>query len=117
MNGKHGTLFVLLDLFTHLADIYSERKRQLAKWGEQSWPVVKYEADRKHYASKAKIEQYHNDNTKTPTWDGILLEEVYEALGEKDPVKRRAEFVQVAAVVQAIISDEDRKLAEARAGL
>lgn len=36
-------------------------------------------------------------------WDGILLEEVYEALAERDPEKREAELTQVAAVAVSMI--------------
>ena len=42
------------------------------------------------------------------SWDAILLEEVFEALAESDPVRRRAELVQVAAVAAAEIEAIDR---------
>lgn len=42
-------------------------------------------------------------------WDGILLEEVFEACAETDPAKIRAELVQVAAVAVAWIEALDRR--------
>ena len=46
--------------------------------------------------------------TGAHSWDAILLEEVFEALAEADPVRRRAELVQVAAVAAAEIEAIDR---------
>ncbi|OEV10554.1 hypothetical protein [Streptomyces nanshensis] len=43
--------------------------------------------------------------------DGIFLEEVYEALGEEDPAKRRAKRVQVAAVAQLMVHLIDQEIA------
>ena len=44
-------------------------------------------------------------------WDGILLEEVYEGLAEIDPLLRRAELVQVAAVAVGEIEAIDEQIA------
>lgn len=41
-------------------------------------------------------------------WDGILLEEVFEALAEADPAAMRAELVQAAAVIVNMIECLDR---------
>ena len=43
-------------------------------------------------------------------WDGILLEEVYEAFAEEDPIKLRSELVQVAAVAVQWIAAIDRRI-------
>jgi len=43
------------------------------------------------------------------TWEMILLEEVWEALAETDPVKLRAELIQVAAVAVAWVEDIDSR--------
>jgi hypothetical protein len=110
-------------------DIDAERQRQLAKWGEQRHPVIDPrdipECTHPYYASRADIWRQVNEERATAgrtvgrcsscpegphthtAWDGILLEEVYEALAESDPVKRRAELVQVMAVCAAMISADE----------
>jgi hypothetical protein len=47
-----------------------------------------------------------------PGWDVILMEEVYEALAEKDPDRLRAELVQVAAVAVQWIDCINRRQKE-----
>ena len=42
-------------------------------------------------------------------WDGILLEEAYEALAENDSDRRRVELVQVAAVAQRWATTRGRR--------
>jgi hypothetical protein len=109
--------------FRVLSEIAQERDRQDEKWGEQNhpvrWPESTYE-DRQLYHTVA--DGWKERNTRrvaianaqgaTPdrncSWDGILLEEVYEALAETDPVKIRAELVQAGAVVVAMIESLDR---------
>jgi hypothetical protein len=47
-------------------------------------------------------------------WDGVLLEEVFEALAETDPAKLRTELVQVAAVIVNWLEDIDSRTAPLR---
>lgn len=47
-----------------------------------------------------------NDNGRA-TWSTVLLEELYEALLETDPVKQRKEWVQVAAVAVRVVENID----------
>lgn len=104
-----------------LDEVADERVSQDAKWGEQNHPDVPTDDPtewvRGHYASQADVWKVINDNRVkdgTLTWDGILLEEVYEALAETDPALMRAELVQVAAVAVAWIEAIDRRVAKAR---
>lgn len=112
-----------------LDEIAAERARQDAKWGEQNHPdtfprvpsATRNERDR--YAAKA--DWWKEENTRRASvlsergapsdsnsaWDGILLEEVYEALAEANPAKLRAELIQVAAVAVAWIEAIDRRKA------
>lgn len=118
-------------------DIDAERQRQLAKWGEQHHPDIESRdipiVTHHYYASRADIWKQVNTERATPStggrcvtcpdsanglhthtaWDGILLEEVYEALAESDPATLRAELVQVAAVCAAWIADIDSRTSTA----
>lgn len=110
-----------------LGDVRDERVRQDERWGEQHHPdydphdissVVRGE-----YAFRAErwkainaqradpgCEVKHRRPTASCTaWDGILLEEVFEALAEEDSAKLRAELVQVAAVACAWVEAIDRR--------
>ena len=91
-----------------LGNLRYERENQDARWGEQNHPIrlpANDETDRQHH-------RYANAQGATPdrncAWDGILLEEVYEALAESDPVAIRAELVQAGAVIVAMIESLDR---------
>lgn len=116
-----------------LDEVYVERKRQNARWGEQNHPDVDPRdipyVSHGYYASRADIWRQVNEERATPSktvgrcwghpeephthtaWDGVLLEEVYEALAEEDPAKLRIELVQVAAVATAWIEAIDRRAA------
>lgn len=107
-----------------LSEVHGERIAQHAKWGEQNHNTF-YPGDEKHVASwykeRADMMKCLNEGTiqalhslgypedRNCTWDTILREEVYEALSEIDPQKRRAELVQVAAVAVAMIEHIDRE--------
>jgi hypothetical protein len=110
-----------------LAEIHAERLRQDAKWGEQNHPTVIRDGllgdcDHDYYATIADDWKGRNayrvrrrneqgyPRDRNCAWDGILREEVYEALAEADPVKRRAELVQVAAVAVNMIEQIDRQV-------
>ncbi|PSL04161.1 hypothetical protein CLV30_106166 [Haloactinopolyspora alba] len=112
----------LLQIDRALEEVFDERVRQDERWGEQNHPTVggagphaglvihanyAYEAERWKWSNGVRVERGRL------TWDGILLEETYEALGEVDPTRRREELVQVAAVAVAMIQHIDRKAASA----
>lgn len=100
-----------------LQSIAMERVRQDNLWGEQNHPdlATKWpDADRASYRSEAeywKRENAYRVSTDDVAWDGILLEEVFEALSEKDPQLLREELIQVAAVATAWAEAIDRRLA------
>lgn len=119
------------------AEIDEERARQDKKFGQQDWPDIDPRdiavATRGYWASRAKIWRDVNAERAEPStgprclgdqpephihtaWDGILLEEVYEALAESDPAKLRAELIQVAAVAVAWVQAIDRRGEEAGRG-
>lgn len=108
-----------------LAEVHAERIRQDAKWGQQNHPTW-FPGDlvdvtfhhRQAEMWKALNDQRVNtanaagcSSDRNSAWDGVLLEEVFEALAESDPVARRAELVQVAAVAVAAIEHIDRQSA------
>lgn len=97
--------------------VRNERAAQLRKWGVQHHEFrrsdvadldyhLDYEEQANYY--KAYFEQQTARPGSGPTWDVILLEEVYEALAEDDPKKRVTELIQVAAVALAIAEDLGR---------
>ncbi|WP_340640860.1 sulfurtransferase [Nocardioides zhouii] len=91
-------------------EIAAERRRQVTRWGRQDHPSIGPAgsepfgriADRWKAINDARME------TGAHSWDAILLEEVFEALAESDPARRRAELVQLAAVAAAEIEAIDR---------
>lgn len=88
------------------------------KWGTQDHPDVHEEDpdyDRKVYgiwADRWKGANAGRVERRSLAWDGILLEEVYEALAESDEGRLYDELIQVAAVAQqwaeAILRRQDR---------
>jgi hypothetical protein len=112
--------------FEVLQEISIERRKQDAKWGEQNHPIVSHlqapglgeQHARACAEDRAEYWKYENDRRAAHgmlSWDGVLLEETYEALAEEDEQKVRAEMVQVAAVAVAIIECIDRRAARAAA--
>ena len=97
-----------------LNEVVAERKAQDARWNEQNHPLTGSNTPgprRATYEAAADNWKAVNDiraKAGVIGWDGILLEEVYEALAESDPAKARVELVQVAAVAVAIIECIDR---------
>ncbi|MGW3383333.1 NUDIX hydrolase [Streptomyces albogriseolus] len=100
-------------LARHMVEVDTERQRQLAKWGDQHHPDgtgwQRFGATAQHW--KDTCDEAHANGTTT--WAPILLEEVFEAMEEDDPVKLRTELVQCAAVIQAWISDIDSRTGHA----
>ena len=87
-----------------LALVLTEREAQVEKWGIQNHNSSHYSSLPRSY--KAQADRWKAINAArvdegSISWDGILLEEVFEALAEADPKKRAIELVQVAAVAVA----------------
>lgn len=84
-----------------LDDVYQERTRQDARWGEQNHP------DGTGWRRFSETAQYWKDQNDEAvkngylTWAHILLEEVYEACEEDDPDLLYTELIQIAAVASA----------------
>lgn len=86
------------------AKVVEERARHIARWGIQN---------HESYNSELKVREYKRAEERYKsiwsaqkaegriTWDVVLLEEVFEALSETDPEKRKEELIQVAAVAIA----------------
>jgi len=102
----------IFDIANEIAD---ERLSQVERWGQQDHPSFISELDRRR-AAKSETHWKQRNAARVAdgslTWDGILLEEVYEALAEDEPNLRRAELIQVAAVAAAEVESIDRLLAE-----
>ncbi|HSU01384.1 MAG TPA: sulfurtransferase [Nocardioides sp.] len=91
-------------------EIAVERRRQVTRWGRQDHPSIG-PAGTAPFAPVVARWRAINDarmESGAHSWDAILLEEVFEALVEVDPARRRAELVQVAAVAAAEIEAIDR---------
>lgn len=93
-----------------LASVIAERGRQDAKWGE---PVDHPDGTGGSVAIGAALDAQNNTDRAAAegrvTWRHILREEVAEAFAETDPVKLRAELVQVAAVAVKWVRMLDRR--------
>lgn len=104
-----------------LKEVAEERQLQDIRFDEQNHPIVSPtygQSSRDFYHNEALLWKLTNDQrfkSGDLAWDGILLEEVYEALAESDPKKIRAELIQVAAVAVAAIECLDRAAASAQA--
>jgi len=94
-----------------LSEVVSERQAQDARWGEQNHPDGTGRRPGKALAPTARLATEIASREGAVTWAHILREEVYEALDEADPVKLRAELIQVAAVATAWIEAIDRRFA------
>ncbi|MGW7196627.1 DUF6011 domain-containing protein [Streptomyces chryseus] len=97
-----------------LAEVAAERVRQDAKWGEQNHPHVS--ALDAGMATELAREFREVNATDDRSWHTILLEEAYEAGAETDPVRIRAELIQVAATAVVQIEAIDRALADQEHG-
>lgn len=93
---------------TVLDDVRIERIAQDLKWGEQNHPdgTGPY---LKHLADEARSACGWAFYEGVGTYRHILLEEVYEALAETDPIKLKAELIQVAAVAVAWVEKLNRE--------
>jgi hypothetical protein len=108
------------DLAMILVEVADERGRQDDRWGEQNHPILFDSRTREVYARQADTWKALNDRRvdkrvregvspdRRSGWDGILQEEVFEALGAPTTHEVREELVQAAAVVVAMIQSLDR---------
>lgn len=98
-----------------LDDVVREREAQNAKCGEQNHPdhpvagVYPHLVEWRTLVSLLESTARESMKAGPVTWAAILAEEVGEALQEDDPVKLRAELVQVAAVACAWVEAIDRR--------
>jgi hypothetical protein len=93
-NMKRFQIFTAID---------KERKRQEEKWGVQNHPVLDIPFTIEGMLKGQRTYKQLNDSGEDCSWFMILMEEVYEAFSETDPVKQREEMIQVAAVAVQII--------------
>jgi len=103
-----------------LTEVGHERASQHEQWGTQGHESSYSASNRLRYRGEAQRWREINDariKEGRLTWDGILLEEVFEALAEGDDALRRAELIQVAAVAVAEIEAIDRRNAPAPSDL
>ncbi len=92
-----------------LEEVYAERERQQAKWGEQNHPDGTGSLHHKHAATEARRACNQAADEGYITYAHILDEEVQEAFAESDSDKLREELVQVAAVAVAWVEAIDRR--------
>jgi hypothetical protein len=95
-----------------LRDITTERERQDAKWGQQNHADIDENClDIIDLPLSFQIKRENDKRAKEGklTWAHIALEEVLEAFEESNPIKRREELVQCAAVFTAWIECLDKK--------
>jgi len=93
-----------------LNDVWEERARQHARWGEQNLP----DGTRPARANRARRGAAKRACDKAAaqgqvTFAHILAEEFFEALCETDPDALRNELLQVAAVVCQWVEAIDRR--------
>ena len=100
-----GKFYTPVDL---VLEIDGELTRQNDKWGEQNHSDGTGSTLSQMTANSYKAANDAAVQKDTLTWSGILLEEVYEALAEKDHGPLREELVQVAAVAAQWILAIDR---------
>ncbi|MFE0470547.1 NUDIX hydrolase [Streptomyces sp. NPDC058947] len=96
-------------LAQHMVEVDAERQRQLAKFGDQHHPDGTGDRRWRDAANYVRGEVDDDARFGRTTWNGVLREEVFEALAESDPAKLRAELIQVAAVCAAWIHDIDSR--------
>ena len=99
--------------------VQDEIRAQDDKWGPQRGHPVHHKSsgwmDIGEYQREARSWQRRNDHrveTDSLSWDGILLEEVYEALGETNAKAMQVELIQVAAVAVQMVMALRHKAAE-----
>jgi hypothetical protein len=98
-----------------LGEVAVERERQDGRWGEQNHPngtgLTVFGIGFEQWRDVIREEVDRRAREHVSVWSLILLEEVFEALAEGDPVKLRAELVQAAAVAVSWVEAIDRRQA------
>lgn len=105
-----------------LEAIAAEQHRQEIRWGRPNHPDgtgplvqplhgVAVNLDLRSGAELARAFQRKcaNNTPATDNWRDILLEEVFEALAEQDPIRLRRELAQVGAVTASWIDAIERR--------
>lgn len=95
-----------------IIDALSEVERAVEKHGD--WRGRPLGTDRGRYAVLRDVAQSAVNRTTSAdpaTWVEIITEEVYEAFAEEDPLRARAELVQVLGVVMKTIESIDTGIA------
>jgi hypothetical protein len=96
-------------------EVRAERARQDVKWGQRNHPdgtgpnPSGFFTFRDDYVEAARTECDRSFVRGRGSWRHILAEEVAEAFAEADPLKLRAELVQVEAVARAWREAIDRR--------
>lgn len=93
---------------TIVGDVRDERKRQDDKWGKQMHPMGT-SAKFKPLADSARNSCRKADAAGANTWFHIAREEFFEMAAETDWPNLRAEAVQLAAVLFAMIECGDEQ--------
>ena len=105
----YPTVFTTPGVRQFAEDNDTERQRQLAKFGEQHHPDGTGLPIHQHAANRYRDAADRNAAAGVLAWRDVLLEEVYEAIAEKEPGALRTELVQVAAVCAAWVTDLDSR--------
>lgn len=106
-----------------MVDVLAERARQDVKWGEQDHPDGTGPGLIVFGDGAGSLEKRARWRTDTAarygrlTYEQILTEEWAEAVAQDDPVKLRAELVQVAAVAIAWVEAIDRRPDSTKGGV
>jgi len=98
-----------------LDEVAAERVRQNERWGEQNHRDGTGDRRWRDAANHVRSEVDDEARAGRTTWNGVLREELFEALAESDPARLRAELVQVAAVAVAWVEAIDRRTEPAAA--
>jgi hypothetical protein len=91
-----------------LDEVWHERARQHARWGERNHPAGTGGPTATAIAAERQRLCQQAFQAGRGTWRHVLAEEVAEAFAETDPAALRWELVQVAAVAVAWIEAIDR---------
>lgn len=107
-----------MSLHDVLTDIAAERARQDEKWGEQNHPdgtgadyTLAEVAELDVRFARTRCDRAFERGAGS--WEHILFEEFCEAMAEDDPVRLRAELLQLAAVAVHWIEAIDQRLGAA----
>lgn len=105
----YPTLFTTPGVKQFAEAIDAERARQIATFGDQRHPDGTSGHNFASEADAARRSCQRAAQNDTVTWFHIAREEFWEAMAETDPVKLRAELVQLGAVCAAWVYDLDQR--------